>query len=117
MIRFGAALVAALCLVAACDDDDHGPRLDAVSPRVATAGGIVMITGSRLCGESGDCETAGGAIRIGYDNPVQATILEYADTSAMIRIPQITPLGQTVLIATVNERASNALDLEVIGNP
>jgi hypothetical protein len=109
VIRLGVALA----LFAACAED-HGPRLEAVSPRMTPAGGIVMVTGARLCGESGDCETAAGAIRIGYDNPVQAAILEYADTSAMIRIPQITPVGETVLIATVNERSSNALDLQVV---
>ena len=110
MIRLGVALA----VLAACADDDHGPRLESVTPRTTAAGGIVTITGARLCGESGDCESAAGAIRIGYDNPVQAMILDYADTGAMLRIPSITPLGTTVLIATVNDRASNALELEVV---
>jgi hypothetical protein len=67
-----------------------------------------------MCGESGDCEAAGGSIRLGYDNAVQAMILTYADTSAQIRVPNIAPVGKTVLIATVNERASNALAFEVL---
>jgi len=109
VIRVGVAL---LC-IAACADD-HGPRLATATPPEAVAGAIVTITGERLCGESGNCATAGGAIRIGYDNPVQATILDYADTMAQVRIPSITPVGETVLIATVNERASNALGFRVL---
>ncbi|MBA3502885.1 MAG: hypothetical protein M4D80_25475 [Myxococcota bacterium] len=109
MIRAGAALL----LFAACADD-HGPRLDTAAPASAQVGALVTISGERLCGESGDCEAAGGAIRIGYDNPVQAMIIDYADTFAQIRIPSITPIGETVLIATVNERASNALDFRVL---
>ena len=102
----------ALALLAACAEDP-GPRLETVTPRMTPAGGIVTLTGTRLCGDAGNCETAAGAIRIGYDNPVQATILDYADTAATIRIPQITPVGATVLIATVNERASNGIGLVV----
>ena len=109
MIRVGAAL---LC-IAACAED-NGPRLDSATPAAAVAGAIVTITGERLCGESGNCATAGGAIRIGYDNPVQAMILDYAETRAQVRIPAITPVGETVLIATVNERASNALGFRVL---
>ena len=75
---------------------------------------MVTITGRRLCGASGDCATAGGAIRIGLDTPVQAMILAYEDTRAQIRLPAITPVGRTVLVATVNDRASNALDFEVL---
>ena len=109
MIRAGAALL----LLFACAED-HGPRLAAASPSSAPAGGLVTLTGERLCGESGNCEAAGGAIRLGYDNAVQVMIIDYADTSAQIRIPQIAPVGDTVLIATVNERASNALDFQVL---
>ena len=109
MIRAGAALL----LCAACADD-NGPRLATASPASASAGALVTLSGERLCGESGDCETAGGSIRLGYDNPVQVMIIDYADTSAQIRIPSIAPIGDTVLIATVNERASNALDFRVI---
>ena len=109
MIRAGAALV----VFCACADD-HGPRLETVTPSAASPNALVMITGTRLCGESGNCETAGGAIRIGLDNPVQAMIIDYSNTAAQIRIPTIAPVGETVFIATVNDRASNALDFEVL---
>jgi hypothetical protein len=102
---------AALLLVAACAETP-GPRLGSVEPAATIAGATVTITGEHLCG--GDCDGAGGAIRIGYDTPVQAMVLEYADTTARIRIPAITPVGQTVLIATVNEHASNALAFVVL---
>jgi hypothetical protein len=111
--RAGVALLSISASISACTDD-HGPRLAAAAPASAPAGALVTISGERLCGESGDCEAAGGAIRIGYDNPVQAMILAYTDTSAQIRIPSITPIGDTVLIVTVNERASNALDFRVL---
>lgn len=104
-------------LVTACAAEPPGPRLEAVTPAAAAVGAMVTITGERLCGAAGDCETAGGAIRIGYDTPVQAMILSYADTTATLRIPQIAPVGPTVLIATVNEHASNALAFEVLATP
>jgi hypothetical protein len=45
---------------------------------------------------------------------VQVTVIDYADTSAQIRVPNIAQVGTTVIIATVNERASNALDFRVV---
>jgi hypothetical protein len=110
VIRVGAALL----LFAACADDS-GPRLASADPRLVRQGGFVTLAGERLCGEAADCAAAGGAVRIGYDNPVQAQIVDYADTSAIVRIPDIVPIGETVMIVTVNERASNALSIEVIG--
>ena len=109
MIRVGAALL----LSFACADDG-GPRLATVTPAEAPVGAIVTISGERLCGESGDCETAGGSIRLGYDNPVQTMIIDYSNSSAQVRIPSIATVGDTVLLATVNERASNALDFRVL---
>ena len=94
--------------------DDSGPHLDTVTPAAAPAGALVTITGVRLCGESGECATAGGSIGIGLDSPVQAMIIDYANTSAELRIPSITPVGETVFVATVDGRASNALDFEVL---
>ena len=106
-------VVASIAMLVACTDDE-GPRLDSADPAAAGAGAMVTITGRRLCGASGDCERAGGAIRIGLDTPVQATIVTYDDARAQIRLPNITPVGRTVIVATVNDRASNALDFEVL---
>lgn len=108
----GLALVALVALVGCADDG--GPRLDAAIPPAAAAGALVTLEGRGLCGEHDACASAGGAIRIGLDEPVQATILMYSSTSAQIRIPSITPVGRTALVVTVNERASNALDFEVL---
>ncbi len=102
-----------LALLPGCVDD-AGPRLDDVTPAAAAPGAVVSLAGRRLCGAGGDCATAGGAIRIGLDMPVQATIVMYSNTTAQIRIPTITPVGRTVLVVTVNEQASNALDFEVL---
>ena len=102
--------LAILVGVAACASD-NGPRLESATPAATGRGGLVTIVGERLC--DGDCATAGGAIRIGFDTPVQAGIIAYSDTMAQIRIPDITPIGRTVIVATVNEQSSNALDFEV----
>lgn len=110
MIR---GVVVAVAALAACADAG-GPRLDAAMPAAAPPGAFVTLTGERLCGDDGECAAAGGAIRIGLDTPVQAAIVDYSDTSAQIQIPQITPVGRTHLVATVNDRASNALDFEVL---
>jgi len=107
-------LVVATLAVAGCADDG-GPRLDAAMPAAAARDGQVTLFGSRLCGERGDCASAGGEITIGIDPPVvQASIIAYEDMTATIVIPTITPLGKTQLLATVNERSSNALDFEVL---
>jgi hypothetical protein len=86
-------------------------------PSSSPAGGLVTIAGERLCGDSGDCDKAAGAIRIGLDHPVQAMVIDLSTTAAMVRIPTITPVGKTELVATVNEHASNALDFEVLPPP
>jgi hypothetical protein len=104
---------AALVLLSACAAE-HGPQLSSVMPPAARGGETVTITGKQLC--DGNCAAAGGSIVIGYDTPVERarSTLEYADTTAKVRIPTIAPAGETVLIVTVNERSSNALDFEVL---
>jgi hypothetical protein len=103
-----------LPLLVACSDDG-GPRLDGVLPAAASRNAIVALTGRRLCGASGDCGTAAGEVQLGITSPtVRAIIVSYSDTEAQITIPSAAPLGHTVLIATVNERSSNALDFEVL---
>ena len=95
--------------------DDAGPRLESATPAAAERNAIVALAGERLCGAHGDCSTAGGEIQLGLDPPtVRANIVSYSDTSAQIVIPPVAPVGATVLIVTVNERSSNALDFEVL---
>ena len=108
MLLFGSTLLGACA-------DDGGPRLDAVRPGAASRNAMVAITGRRLCGGSEDCATAAGEIQIGIAVPtVRAIVVSYSNTEAQIVIPPVTPVGDTVLIATVNERSSNALDFEVL---
>jgi hypothetical protein len=102
------------CSVVACSDD-AGPRLDAVTPAAAARDATVEITGRRLCGSGAACATAAGEVQIGIDPPtVRAVVVSYSDTSAQIVIPSVTPIGDTVLVVTVNERSSNALEFEVL---
>lgn len=95
--------------------DGGGPRLTGVTPAAAQRGAAVTITGARLCGAQGDCATAGGEIDLGRNLPmVRAVVVDYTDTAAQIVIPDAAPIGKTVVIATVGEQSSNALDFEVL---
>jgi hypothetical protein len=108
-LALGLALAAAACA------DDGGPRLTAAMPSAAARNATVMLTGTRLCGESGDCATAAGEVQLGLELPtVRAIVVGYTDTTAQIVIPPVTPLGMTTVLVTVNERSSNALAFEVL---
>ena len=107
-------MMVSLAALAGCAGDD-GPRLDSVLPRTASRNATVTIAGARLCGDRGDCARAAGEVQLGITPPaVRAVVVSYSDTAAQILIPPITPVGDTVLIVTVNERSSNALDFEVL---
>jgi hypothetical protein len=102
------------CALVGCTDD-AGPRLDAVTPPAAVRDATVEITGRRLCGTGAACATAAGEVQIGIEPPtVRAVVVSYSDTSARVVIPSVAPIGDTVLIVTVNERSSNALAFEVL---
>lgn len=107
-------MLAGLAGLAGCADDG-GPRLDDVVPRAARRDALVAITGRRLCGPSGDCARAAGEVQLGLDPPtVRAIVVSYSDTVAQVVIPPVAPVGDTVLVVTVNERSSNALAFEVL---
>jgi hypothetical protein len=111
------AIVAAIALALATTAcaDDGGPRLDSVTPAAAARNAAVMIVGRRLCGVTGDCSRAGGEVQLGLEPPmVRAVVTSYSDTSATLVVPAAASVGKTVLIVTVNERSSNALDFEVL---
>ncbi len=77
-----------------------------------------MLAGQRLCGESGNCETAAGKIQIGLDLPATlATVIDYTDVHAIIEIPSAAESGPTEIVVTVNDRTSNAIAFEVLGPP
>ena len=100
--------------LAACTGD-AGPRLTAAMPAAARRDAMVVLSGARLCGPQGDCATAAGEVAIGRDPPmVRAVVVEYTDTEARLVVPNLAPVGKTVVIAIVNERSSNALDFEVL---
>jgi len=103
-----------LAAMTACTDDG-GPRLEAATPASARRNATITLTGRRLCGTSGDCATAAGEIQLGLESPmVRAVVLSYSDTAAQIVVPEAAPIGVTSLIATVDERTSNALAFEVL---
>jgi hypothetical protein len=101
-------------MLAGCTDDG-GPRLATVVPASTNPGGMVTLSGMRLCGAHGDCATAGGEVLIGLAQPgILAQIVTYADDHAVIEIPSLTPAGATFLSVTVDDQASNALAFEVL---
>lgn len=114
LVFLAAGLMSGWLVLGGCADD-AGPRLESATPPSASREATVVLAGRRLCGADGDCSTAAGEIQLGINPPtVRAIVVSYTDTSAQIVIPPAAPVGATVLIATVNERSSNALDFEVL---
>ena len=110
-----ARLGTAILVASAGCADDHGPRLESVTPVAARAGDLVMLTGQRLCGERGECEGAGGEIQFGLELPtIRARIASYSDRVAEVEVPAMVAVGATTIVVTVNESASNAIAFEVL---
>jgi hypothetical protein len=111
----GLAPITAICASVPACADDGGPRLDDASPAAALPGAMVTLSGERLCGPSHDCTTAAGNVLFGVDPPqIQAPIVSYTDTSAVVGVPALAPLGMTAIVVNVDGRASNALPFEVL---
>jgi len=86
-----------------------------VSPEAAPRTTQITVTGERLCGDTGNCDTAGGEFQIGLGLPaIHANVLALDDVSARLEIPAIAEVGPTEIVLTVNERSSNALAFEVL---
>jgi hypothetical protein len=99
---------------AGCADED-GPRLDAVTPPASARNTMVTLTGQRLCGADDDCAHATGSIVLGLSPPqLQANVVASDPTSIRVVIPSLAEIGATHLIATVDDRSSNALAFEVL---
>ena len=106
-----AVFVLALC---SCTDDG-GPRLDAVTPASSARNTMVTVTGRNLCGAADDCAHATGSIVLGLSPPqVQVHVVSTDPDSLVVVIPALAEVGATHLIATVDDRSSNALSFEVL---
>ena len=100
--------------LAACASEP-GPELTAAMPASAAHDATVTLSGERLCGTSNDCMAVTSTIQIGLTFPtIDALITAYSASSATIAIPDLAQVGSTQLIVTVDNRASNALDFEVL---
>ncbi len=76
---------------------------------------MVTLTGQRLCGDNDDCAHATGSIVLGLSPPqFQANVVASDPTSIRVVIPSLAEVGDTHLIATVDDRSSNALAFEVL---
>jgi hypothetical protein len=105
----------AVLLVAGSCAETSGPRLESVTPLAARNGELVVIAGERLCGASGDCETAGGEVQFGLELPtLRARIVRYEDSEAEVEVPDLAAVGDTSIVVTVNESSSNELAFEVL---
>lgn len=98
----------AALLVVGCAQS-NGPHLTSVMPAMAPYGSTVTIAGERLC--EGDCMTAGGEITFG---DARAPIVSLTDTSASVTVPGGAVIGNTTIVLTVNDTASNALPFVVV---
>ena len=104
----------AVLLAAGCAQD-IGPHLTSATPSSAAHGATVTIAGQRMC--DGDCAHAAGEFIIGgaADQPaVQLPIVAFADTDAMVTIPDGAPVGHVSIVLTVDDSASNALGFDVL---
>ncbi len=107
-------LLLVLVASAGCTDDG-GPRLDAVTPPASARNTMVTVMGQRLCGAADDCAHVTGSIVLGLSPPqVQANVVTLDSTSMRVIIPALAEIGASHLIATVDDRSSNALAFEVL---
>jgi hypothetical protein len=109
--------VALLALAGGCVDDG-GPRLQSIHPAAPARGAQVILEGSRLCGASGDCTRLAVKVELGTSSPyVEAQPVTWTATEAQVVIPPATPAGKTMLVVTVDDKASNALAVDVLAGP
>ena len=101
-----------ILLLAGCLGE-HGPRLTSATPAQGSPGAMITLTGTDLC--AGDCATAAGEVLLGLGSPqLRAPIASYADTTAVIAVPSLAPVGATEIGVTVGSASSNALAFEVL---
>ena len=102
----------AILLLAGCLGE-HGPRLTSSAPAQGSPGAMIALTGTDLC--AGDCATAAGEVLLGLGaHPLRAPITSYDDSSAVIVVPALAPIGVTQLVVSVGSASSNALAFEVV---
>jgi hypothetical protein len=107
------ALVLALGL-AGCYDT--GPHLDNAQPSSAHVGDSVLLNGANLCGDSGACAGASGAVDLGVNPPyIRMPVSSYGDDKITMVIPSSAAMaGKTKIFVTVGGSSSNAISFEVL---
>jgi len=109
------ALVASFYTTGACGASENGPHLSEVIPSISAPGSTIEIRGDHFCGARADCVNVPAKIELGIDSPIEARVIAYADTSAMVEVPTTAPTGTTEIVLTVDGRSSNALAFTVGG--
>ena len=119
-----AVLAAAVALAPAGCDASPGPDVVEVAPAAARRGDAVAILGARFCGgstmsdeiEEGRCARApAGSVAFGLDLPIaRAEVLSWRDARIEAVVPQAAAVGPSLVVVTVNGRASNGGDFEVL---
>lgn len=104
-----------MILLAACsaNDDIPAPQLSAVTPDQATAGTVVVVTGSYFCQQPGTTEDPLACDNVGtvLFGTASGNVAQYADTSIMVEVPGGTgPVQVTVAVAG---RTSNGVDFTI----
>lgn len=105
--------LATAVLGAGCAGVD-GPHVTGLAPARARRGELVVLAGEGFC--PGGCAAAPqGAVDFGVELPqVRAPVVRWDATEIQVTVPQSIAVGATVVIVTVDDRSSNAVDFEVI---
>ena len=110
-------VAAALALAGGCADDG-GPRLTSITPVSPHQGDPVELAGTRFCGAHGDCTNIAATVMLGDSAPFfDAPAVMWSATLADVDIPLDAPVGKTSLVMTVDDRSSNALEVEILPGP
>ena len=102
----------------ACSVSD-APHLDTVSPSTMSIGQTFTLTGERFCQQAGvkpdgTCMNAvTGEVDFSVDQPTQAQIVSWTDTTVMAIVPMRAPSGSTEVYLQSSGKVSNALDVVV----
>ncbi len=95
-------VLAALALLSGCGEALSDPTITAVLPQQGVAGAEVDILGDRFQGSSRFVSFGG----------VQASILLWEAGRVRVQVPE-GPLGQTLVVVTIDGRPSNAISFLV----
>jgi hypothetical protein len=93
----------------------EAPAIATVTPASAPRGATIELAGEGFCAVADDgCAPFSGSVDFGIEPPqVRAVPVSWAPERIQLVVPQSVAVGSTVIIVTVDGRASNAADFTV----